>query len=371
MARKLISYKPPQTEESPLLPVDNPLPSANVNQTLQDATNCADHHYKSLRNERRKTVRAKQASTHLKTRVRTLEASVQHLSAQLVPPSLGSLDFQSGGAGIKKALTASVEQKLVKVKERLTKAEATKQDLRRRNHLLQMHVKRIPHQKALAGKKAFQKGIRSGELGKTYRIQKDRAIQDTARDLVRDLVAYGVPAASVNDTLHRVAETLDVSTTGNISARSVGRIVLEGGLASDLQFVEDVQQSTGITLSCDGMTHRHTNYESRQAVTIKQNGERMAHFLGVQSAVSHTNPREFIIKTTGLHTDHAEDQKKLVRLVQLWKKRIEREVRGEQALKTMASEEVLTIICEASQQTIEAAGGLDRWDQLSASEKEA
>ncbi len=97
----------------------------------------------------------------------------------------------------------------------------------------------------------------------------------------------------------------------------------------------------GITLSCDGTTHRNTNYESREALIICADGQWVGYFLGVHSAPSHTSeaqesglvevisskyemfnesphtmeqiadPCQFFIRMTGFHTDHAEDQKRL------------------------------------------------------------
>ncbi|TFY54149.1 hypothetical protein EVG20_g9828, partial [Dentipellis fragilis] len=178
-------------------------------------------------------------------------------------------------------------------------------------------------------------------------------------------------------------------------------IVLEGGLVSDMQLVEDVQAATGITLSSDGITHRSSNYESREALVIRADGRRVRYFLGVHSAPSHTSeaqeagwhevinskyetfnesPRAaeqkadsciFVIKTTGFHTDHAEDQKRLVRVWVAHKRQMKHEVRGEQALKFMASDKVLMVAWEASRESIEAVGGIQEWERMGTANKEA
>ncbi|TFY50881.1 hypothetical protein EVG20_g11277 [Dentipellis fragilis] len=368
-------------------------------QSLQHIKDRATQHHKAFRNEKKKALRAKNMNTYLKARIHTLETDMQRLGAEAARQS--TMDLELGSSEKAKPTDPSTQQEVEKLKQKLALAETKKAELQKRNHALHMRALRAPQQKAIAKEKAFSKGAEVREERRTYFVQKGRVIQDSTRDLVRELVSLGIPASAIDLTIHRVAEALGVSTEGNVSTRSVGRIVLEGGVASELQIVEDVQQSKGITLSCDGTTHRHTNYESRQAVVIKTNGERATHFLGVESAIDHTSesqragwerlveclyetfnaspraaeqfadPRDFIIKVTGLHTDHAEDQKKLFRLLEIWKQRTEREVHGEQALKTMASEDVLKATWEATQRTIEAVGGLDRWEQLSASEKEA
>src|SRR5437016_2338844 len=48
-----------------------------------------------------------------------------------------------------------------------------------------------------------------------------------------------------------------------ISHRTVARAVLEGGVMSDLQLVQEMLKTEGLTMSSDGTTHRHVNFESR------------------------------------------------------------------------------------------------------------
>jgi hypothetical protein len=78
---------------------------------------------------------------------------------------------------------------------------------------------------------------------------------------------------------------------------------------------------------------------------------------------------EFAIKIKGMHTDHAEDQKKLARLIQSWKKLCERELRGQLVLQSMLPEQLLAVILAECQQMISDAGGPDAWAMLSGEEK--
>ena len=78
---------------------------------------------------------------------------------------------------------------------------------------------------------------------------------------------------------------------------------------------------------------------------------------------------EFAIKIKGMHTDHAEDQKKLTCLIELWKKLCERELCGELVLLSTLPEHLLPILLEASQQKIADAGGPEAWEMLSEKEK--
>ena len=100
----------------------------------------------------------------------------------------------------------------------------------------------------------------------------------------------------------------------------------------------------GITISGDGTSHKNENYETKNATVVDQKGNTIQFFLGIQMAVNHTSQtqldgwveeiekmydlvhssglcskteaREFWNHVVGMHSDHAEDQKKLVRLVE-------------------------------------------------------
>lgn len=72
---------------------------------------------------------------------------------------------------------------------------------------------------------------------------------------------------------------------------------------------------------------------------------------------SPADQRTFAIKTVGMLTDHAEDQKKLVRLIQEWKTTSDREVRGEKALPTLPLAELLLIVAEETAAVMDRANG--------------
>ncbi|KAJ8586433.1 hypothetical protein M405DRAFT_908639, partial [Rhizopogon salebrosus TDB-379] len=63
--------------------------------------------------------------------------------------------------------------------------------------------------------------------------------------------------------------------------------------------------------------------------------------------------------------DHAEDQKKLVRLFVDWKQECEREIRGEKALACLPPDDVIRLLLETMENAMEAAGGPQGWDMLS------
>ncbi|KIJ24727.1 hypothetical protein M422DRAFT_274426, partial [Sphaerobolus stellatus SS14] len=79
--------------------------------------------------------------------------------------------------------------------------------------------------------------------------------------------------------------------------------------------------------------------------------------------------RSFPSKLRGVCTDHAADQKLLAELLKDWKKCTDRESRGEEKLLSLPPEELIAVLLKASQEDIQAAGGLDGWNALSESEK--
>ncbi|OBZ77483.1 hypothetical protein A0H81_02377 [Grifola frondosa] len=140
-----------------------------------------------------------------------------------------------------------------------------------------------------------------------------------------------------------------------------------------MQLVEEVTRADGITISGDGTTHKHVNYESRN-VYLNTADSHTRRFLGVHAAPNHTSEkqldgwkkiiedlyetynssphgmefpadkREFARKVRGMTTDHAEDQKKLQRLVEEWKRACDREICGEKAMLSMAPETLIPLL---------------------------
>ncbi|OBZ67070.1 hypothetical protein A0H81_13053 [Grifola frondosa] len=80
--------------------------------------------------------------------------------------------------------------------------------------------------------------------------------------------------------------------------------------------------------------------------------------------------REFARKVRGMTTDHAEDQKKLQRLVEEWKRACDREIRGEKAMLSMAPETLIPLLVDESARAVEEVGGLEAWTALSEHEQD-
>ncbi|KAH7890903.1 hypothetical protein F5I97DRAFT_1839811 [Phlebopus sp. FC_14] len=75
----------------------------------------------------------------------------------------------------------------------------------------------------------------------------DGVITDTTRDLVRDLVAkHNIPVSSVNGTIEAVASAAGLEVKGEVSERSVGRIMLEADVAATVQLADEITRSKGM-----------------------------------------------------------------------------------------------------------------------------
>ncbi|KAJ7746090.1 hypothetical protein B0H14DRAFT_3606184 [Mycena olivaceomarginata] len=167
----------------------------------------------------------------------------------------------------------------------------------------------------------------------------------------------------------------------HISARQIGRVMEEAGIASDIQVAMEINASKAVTISGDGTKIRHIDYEAKH-VTFRDahTGRPITRILDITSAPDHTseaqlagwhevlvnglvktynasplgqvNPideDEFITFIKGLGTDHANDQKKLARLINEWTTNSRKIMLGKQYLST--------------------ASGLDAWTALPDEEK--
>lgn len=286
-------------------------------------------------------------------------------------------------------------------------------ELVRQNRILRKRVeRRDAHQRGCA--RAAQKRCQPA----AFRLKgRGGVIPMSVRNLVRELILLGLKVDQVSGAIHTVGDALGVPIEGSISKRSIGRCMTELLVAGKMQIAENVHLSdseclwyickwrhtvltssrTAIDLSVsgDGTGIRHVEHISRN-IYLNHHEDHTRMLIGVHSAPNHTSdgqlqgwnkltadyfqtynssprgkeapadPRELVVKSTGAMADHAEDQKRLARLWEEQKKVVDREVRGEKALATMAQEELLTVITEETLKAIEVAGGNHAWAILDA-----
>ncbi|KAJ6546629.1 hypothetical protein B0H10DRAFT_1724565, partial [Mycena sp. CBHHK59/15] len=92
-----------------------------------------------------------------------------------------------------------------------------------------------------------------------------------------------------------VARTVGVTLEGNISERSVGRVVLEGGIISQAQVIHEVQHAADVRISGDGTTLYDLQKESKflnYTTTLYGDADipvtHVNRFIGITNAVNHT-----------------------------------------------------------------------------------
>lgn len=86
----------------------------------------------------------------------------------------------------------------------------------------------VPTRIALAVKNENQKVT-------THHLREDGSFSEACTNLVREMVGCGVPINHMNNVIHTVCDTFGLGITDTISVRSVGQIVAEGGVASQMQ----------------------------------------------------------------------------------------------------------------------------------------
>ncbi|KAJ7023037.1 hypothetical protein C8F04DRAFT_1271864 [Mycena alexandri] len=351
---------------------------------LQTAKRRGDHYQKELYATRKKLKRShttnanqaavlaetRQENNHLNVQVHQLEAEVVELAAE------------------SSSLHSEVQSQ-----------KSARQVLSKKLNVVGQKVRRIPDRLETVATKATKKARDEFTQLFSFSLKEKGVVPDQTRDMINDLVALdGVRPNKVIGVLKRIAGKLGIAVTGNASDRTVRRIVKEGGVGSQMQFVEAVGNSKGVTPSSDGTTHKNINLEGHRATVIGPDNKKQTFFLGIGMAINHMsetqlegweelietayriyktsprcqtadNARDFWLKVTGWHSDHAEDQKKLFRLIAAMKTRLERERRGERTIAEMAPAQWADILFKVSQAGVAAAGGITAWEQLDDAER--
>lgn len=102
------------------------------------------------------------------------------------------------------------------------------EELKHQKDALRKTKEWVPARIALAVKKGNQTAT-------TLHLREHGSFSEACRDLVQEMVGCGVSVDCVDDIIHTVCDTFGVDVPDTISARSVGRIVMEGGVASQMQ----------------------------------------------------------------------------------------------------------------------------------------
>lgn len=118
--------------------------------------------------------------------------------------------------------------------------------LERNKNALRMQATRAPAKQARAVNAAVEKTVlQEHSVNCVIHLKEKGVIPDNVRAMVRDLVSGGISAQQLPQAIHTFAAHNNMSVEGSIDKRSVGRIMLEGGIASRIQVAEMMSQTKG------------------------------------------------------------------------------------------------------------------------------
>lgn len=126
-----------------------------------------------------------------------------------------------------------------------------------------------------------------------FHLVKKGVYSNETRILVRILSQVGVSNLNVMKVIQSVLDTAGIKPIGNMSARTVARIIEEGYYASKVQLGFEMDNAKSITFSSDGTGHKNLNYNSRHAnykVVDKDGKEiQVTRFVGLERSLDGTS----------------------------------------------------------------------------------
>ena len=79
----------------------------------------------------------------------------------------------------------------------------------------------------------------------TFKLKEKGAIPAPICALSHELVHLGIPVTKVDSTIHTTAKTLGISIEGSLTKPSVSHIMLEGGIATEMQIADEIHKHKG------------------------------------------------------------------------------------------------------------------------------
>ncbi|RXW23522.1 hypothetical protein EST38_g2358 [Candolleomyces aberdarensis] len=289
------------------------------------------------------------------------------------------------------------------LKNRLEKELTLRAELCSHSRRLAKRVQRMPKIKERTATKARKAGIKSAS---EISLKDGNGYSAKARELAREIVQYGMPAEKAGEAIQGIGKVLGVTVHEKMSAATVRRAEIEGGVIGDLQLAYEMANSPVITYSSDSTSHKRIEYESR-TVAVRVTGEKGDEWkqrtLGVDISTDHSSETQvaglkdwltdlsetfsaspfaartgmeftqdvFIVKCAGTSGDHAPDQIKGHGIMRSWKDATTETKLAERKLMGLPVTERCKFLWEIQAQRIEELGGKDEWEKLSEDEQHA
>ncbi|KAJ7430216.1 hypothetical protein B0H11DRAFT_1676382, partial [Mycena galericulata] len=277
---------------------------------------------------------------------------------------------------------------------------------------LRKKIKALKQQVQRAAQTLSRSITRAQKKGQIGRVTEKGIYTVRARKLARIMADCGCAREKIGSLMERVGEIFGVYVNRAMSRRTVGRAILEGGIAAKMQATFELGLNQGVTISQDSTSNRGINIESAHMalrvpdyasgdLTVDAASTPRVRFLGVEKTLDHTSAesvkgwktrveesmklfnasplasrlkknytfRHFLKILKGMLGDHASTEKSTGTGVQgLKHEEIVNEL-GEQALAGKSYLELVLYLSAWNAKKIAEAGGIEAWDALSTAEQ--
>ena len=365
---------------------------------LQAAQGKSQALYRELRTTKQKLKRTQTTKVEMQSAIKLLQSVDLPTAKEDAAKALELLDnTMVENQALKDQLCHLIQSSAAEVSD----LKNTLNESRKKVQALQKQVKCQPQ----ALERAVEKAVKQQ---KTYDLLKKGVYTPEARALARLLVQAGCSQDYVGEVIQKICHQVGVEVTGKMSWRSVSQSILEGGVAAELQLVHEITNATDLTVSGDGTTHKHVNFQSWHVNYIapsysddNSNEKHQSRLLGIFSMADHTSQSQvdglinyltqigerfksspfaqhgkvtllvdqFLEKLRGMNSDHAEDQKKVFALLKQLKEELAYETLGAEKLADMEPGNLFLLLEEVIDGNIDDAGGPEEWKKLSESER--
>lgn len=196
-------------------------------QTLSDVTTREQHSENRFRNERRKTQRLEKRMNLLKDDHKASKAEIKCLQRVAKKSDLELKNTQEDHSRIVKTYETTI-----------SKSRETVKTMRKMNRALKARSDRAPG----ILKKAVQKSRLRSE---TIKLTQRGTYTPKARALARVIAHSGCARENVGKVMKDVGEFLGIKVKRSMSRRTVGRSILEGGIAAKVQLGFELTKAKG------------------------------------------------------------------------------------------------------------------------------
>ncbi|KAF8238173.1 hypothetical protein L208DRAFT_1355507 [Tricholoma matsutake] len=239
------------------------------------------------------------------------------------------------------------------------------------------------------------------------KLTKHGVFTPEARALAWIIVHSGCSQAKVGGVIQSIGKLLGITIKTPMSRRTVGRAILEGGVAAKIQLGYEMSRTKSLTISADSTSHRKINYEACHValrtpdyrssdLMVDLNSMPSVHLLGVDSEVDHTSEVsvagwldkmedvavtfnksplsqqmecEFMMSDLadllwGMNGDHVSNEKQTATLMKEWKTEQTFICLGSKQLAQKTPANLIIFLAGWNQKKIEAVGGIDAWNAL-------